>query len=1043
MAAPVTFESFQQELTRLVARFSAGATGFLARDYAEASVRQDFIDPFFTALGWDLKNERQLILNKREVEIESRTLIDGRKKRADYLFRIDGTDRFVCEAKKPFETLGSNHAFQAKRYARNKVLPLALLTDFEELCLYVVAIKPRRSDPVNAGLWKKWHYSEYPSHAREIWDLLSREAVAGGAIDRGLAELPKNPTGKGRARQLWLIRPDRTRAIDADFLAFLDESRRTLGSDLLRHNPHANLRDDLPRLNEAVQRILDRLLFLRICEDRDIDTGLVLNRAVENWFHATGDPRAHRATQDDLPGVNEPPTGTPTLSTHQLWPRLVEHFQELDRRPASSVPFFNGHLFKPHFTEDLLVGDDWLADFLDDLGGDESEYLFSVIPVEILGTIYERFLGKVIRPQGLGVTIEEKPEVRKAGGVYYTPRYIVDYIVEQTVGKLLDDQPPEKTLALRLLDPACGSGSFLIRVFERVCEHWQTWLTRQLPAKAEAPAKADWEKLVDAPVGAKPAAPRTKDARAAWLAQNREFCWLDEASGDLHLTMHLKRRILIANIYGVDLDPGAVEVTQLSLYLKMLENENRDTLARERQLFADEAEPALLPPLAANIKRGNSLIASDFSLDSDELVRVRAFDWNVGFKKIMSEGGFDAVVGNPPYGAELSEADTHYLKETYTCAEYQIDTYPLFIERAKFLLNPSALIGMIIPSAWVASEYNIGFRRLLLEELPPSEIVVAPKNVFQDATVETVILISGKTASASGNISIERWDLTPRKSYDLSFSRISTNEALIFPIYREPAVDRLIEKLASTGRKFNEVSEAVWGIKVYQRGKGKPAQKGTESTSRCFHSDQKSKPTHRKIIGGSEVRRYDLNWSGGWVDYGPWLAEPRSEDWFHGDRIAIREVTANGDIQAAFTDKPFVFSNSVDGLRTKQKSSVPLQFLLALLSSKLISFYNKNTSANAFKGTFPKVLIKDLLAFPLPRHLEQKRHDRLVALVDKMLVLTPKLRAATDEHTRATLQNAVTATDNQIDQLVYELYALTPEEIALVEGSHAPAPASR
>ncbi len=751
MAAPVTFETFQQELASLVARFSAGATGFLARDYAEASVRQDFIDPFFTALGWDLKNERQLILNKREVEIESRTLIDGRKKRADYLFRIEGTDRFVCEAKKPFETLGSHYAFQAKRYARNKVLPLALLTDFEELCLYVVAIKPRRSDPVDAGLWKKWHYSNYPAHAREIWDLLSREAVSGGSIDRGLDELPKKPTGKGRARQLWLIRPDRTRAIDADFLAFLDESRRTLGSDLLRHNPHVDLRNDLPRLNEAVQRILDRLLFLRICEDRDIDTGLVLNRALENWFHATGDPRAHRATQDNLPGVEDPPTGTPTLSTHQLWPRLVEHFQELDRRPASSVPFFNGHLFKPHFTEDLHVGDAWLADFLDDLGGDESEYLFAVIPVEILGTIYERFLGKIIRPHGLGVTIENKPEVRKADGIYYTPRYIVDYIVEQTVGKLLDDQPPEKTLDLRLLDPACGSGSFLIRVFERVCEHWQTWLTQQLPAKVEVGGKVDWEKLVEAPVGAKPTTPRAKDARAAWLVQNRQFCWLDEVTGDLHLTMHLKRRILIANIYGVDIDPGAVEVTQLSLYLKMLENENRDTLARERQLFADEAEPALLPPLAANIKCGNSLIASDFSLDSNELVRVRAFDWDVQFATIMKSGGFDAVVGNPPYIRiqTLQESDpesVNYLNEHYAAAaKGNYDIYVVFVERALSLLNPDGRLGYILPHKFFNAQYGEALRQHLAKGKHVNGIVhFGDQQIFDGAMTYTCLLFLGK-----------------------------------------------------------------------------------------------------------------------------------------------------------------------------------------------------------------------------------------------------------------------------------------------------------
>ncbi|MEY2878313.1 MAG: hypothetical protein RLZZ15_693, partial [Verrucomicrobiota bacterium] len=541
MSSPATFESFEKTLRELVERFAAGESGFLQSSYDEAKLRQDFLDPLFAALGYDLGNRLGLIQSQREVEIESRTMIAGRRKRADYLFRADTRDRFVCEAKKPYEVLDAKHAFQAKRYAWNKNLALAVLSDFEGLKIYVVAGKPTASDDVTWGLYRSWHFREYAQHACELWDLLSRDAAAGGSIDRLLESLPKKPVGKGRARQLWLIRPDRTRALDADFLNFLDEARRTLGSDLLAENDDPALREST-RLNEAVQHILDRLLFLRICEDRDIDIGTNLRLEVENWrsAHPGIAPPRRRPVQRDLL-AEEPPTapwhGGRGLAAPRgsLWHRLVRHCRALDHRPAGLVPFFNGNLFKPHFSEELAVGDVWLAEFLDDIGDDESPYLFNVISVEILGTIYERFLGKVIRPHGRGVTIEEKPEVRKAGGVYYTPRYIVDYIVEQTVGKLLADQPPEKTLALRLLDPACGSGSFLIRVFERVCEHWQTWLL------------------------ARPSARR------------RDWCWTDERTGDVHLTAALKRRILTANIYGVDLDPGAVEVTQLSLYLKMLE----------------------------------------------------------------------------------------------------------------------------------------------------------------------------------------------------------------------------------------------------------------------------------------------------------------------------------------------------------------------------------------------------------------------------------------------------------------------------------------
>ena len=287
--------------------------------------------------------------------------------------------------------------------------------------------------------------------------------------------------------------------------------------------------------------------------------------------------------------------GRSSLPRESLWRAVVSHLRALDRRPPSHVPFFNGNLFKPHFSEDLLLGDTWLAEFIGELSDDESPYLFNVIPVEILGSVYERFLGKVVRPHGRGVTIEEKPEVRKAGGVYYTPRYIVDYIVEQTVGRQLDavdgvapramPNPAERsepspaavpqagalrakagrmargatpstfatfdraTRALRLLDPACGSGSFLIRAFERVCEHWQR---------------------------------RFKTHPAD---RRKELCWVDPVTDDVHLTVDLKRRILRDNIHGVDLDAQAVEVTQLSLYLKMLEGEDRTTLQRQREFL--------------------------------------------------------------------------------------------------------------------------------------------------------------------------------------------------------------------------------------------------------------------------------------------------------------------------------------------------------------------------------------------------------------------------------------------------------------------------
>ena len=403
-----SFDAFRAELDRLVELFGRNLALHKSPSYSEARLRMDFLDPFFRALGWDIENKAGLIPQHREVEIESRTQVGSRQKRADYLFRTDRQDRFVCEAKKPAEILHAGHAFQAKRYAWNKGLVLAMLSDFEELKVYVVGSKPH-PDEAGVGLWKSWGFRDYSAVAHELWELLARPSVAAGTIDKLIEQLPRKAAGKGKARAQWLFKPDRTRALDTDFLNFLDEARRELASDLIRHNDRADLLQGT-RLNEAVQRILDRLLFLRICEDRDIDTGRPLALILKAWRDTCGNAPPRRVRQSELLLHDHQgeyaADAKPAPPRSSLWREVVAHFRALDRRPPSFIPFFNGNLFKPHFSEELEVSDEWIAGFLDDVGDDESPYLFNVIPVEILGTIYERFLGKVVRPNGRGVTIE-------------------------------------------------------------------------------------------------------------------------------------------------------------------------------------------------------------------------------------------------------------------------------------------------------------------------------------------------------------------------------------------------------------------------------------------------------------------------------------------------------------------------------------------------------------------------------------------------------------------------------------------------------------
>jgi hypothetical protein len=286
MSIGATFQTFESELNRLVESFGKRLAELKQPGYSEAQLRDDFLNPFFRSLGWDMENRAGLIQREREVEIESATQIGGGRKRADYLFRTDKRDRFVCEAKKPAEELHSRYAFQAKRYAWNKGVWVALLTDFEELKIYLVGGKPHIDEP-QVGEWKSWHFRQYPLIARELWDLLARDRIAAGSIDQALEALPKRPAGKGKARQQWLIKPDRNRALDNAFLEFLDETRRELASDIFKNNNHEELLEE-NKLTEACQRIIDRILFLRICEDRDIDTGTTLQSVAEIWRKNTG-----------------------------------------------------------------------------------------------------------------------------------------------------------------------------------------------------------------------------------------------------------------------------------------------------------------------------------------------------------------------------------------------------------------------------------------------------------------------------------------------------------------------------------------------------------------------------------------------------------------------------------------------------------------------------------------------------------------------------------------------------------------------------------
>ena len=507
---------------------------YKAASYNETQIWIEFIDPFFKALGWDIDNEQGYAEAYKDVVHEDAIKVAGSTKAPDYAFRTAGTRKFFLEAKKPAVNIKNDisPAYQLRRYAWSAKLPLSILTDFEEFAVYDGRVKPEKTDKASTARVSYYTYEEYLDKWDEIAAIFSREAIYKGSFDK-YAEDNKRKHG--------------TAEVDDAFLQEIESWRETLARNVALRNPSLSVRE----LNTAVQRTIDRIIFLRIAEDRGIET--------------YGQLQSLKAGKE-------------------VYKRLAAVFRKADDRYNSGLFHFNkadgSSETLDNFTLNLSVDDSVLKEILKNLYYPESPYEFAYMPADILGQVYEQFLGKVIRLAGRRAIIEEKPEVKKAGGVYYTPTFVVHHIVKATIGSYLTDKTPAQVAGqdkriknatpLRVLDPACGSGSFLIEVYQYLLD----WHRDQYVADgAEKYAKGKEPRLYQA-------------GKNAW-----------------RLTIAERRRILLTHIYGVDIDSQAVEVTKLSLLLKVLEGESADAIARQMDMFQVRA----LPDLVSNIRCGNSL----------------------------------------------------------------------------------------------------------------------------------------------------------------------------------------------------------------------------------------------------------------------------------------------------------------------------------------------------------------------------------------------------------------------------------------------------
>jgi type I restriction-modification system DNA methylase subunit len=944
-----------KQVSNLVERFERNIEAYHSPVYNETQLRREFIDPFFEALGWDVTNKAGYAEQYKDVIHEDAIKIAGATKAPDYCFRIGGVRKFFLETKKPFVDIKgqTSPAYQLKRYAWSAKLPLSILTDFEELAIYDCRLRPKLGDKPSVGRIRTFTYNQYLDSFEEIYNLLSKDAVLKGSFDK-FAESERQKRG--------------TAEVDAEFLKEIESWREALAKEIAIRNPKLSVHE----LNYAVQLTIDRIIFLRMCEDRGIEQ--------------------YGQIQNLLNGTN-------------TYRRLREIFYHADDKYNSGLFDFRADRITP----DLKVDDKPLKDIFKNLYYPESPYEFSVLGADILGHVYEQFLGKVIRlTEGHRAKVEEKPEVRKAGGVYYTPTYIVEYIVKNTVGKLCEGKTSRQISSLHILDPACGSGSFLLGAYQSLLDYHRDWYQKDSPQK------------------------HTKEVYQGH-------------GGQWYLTTQEKKRILLNNIYGVDIDPQAVEVTKLSLLLKVLEGENQDTLERQMKLFKERA----LPDLASNIKCGNSLIGPDFYqgkqmdlLEQEEMYRINPFDWEKEFPEIMKAGGFDAVIGNPPYGAEFEQTASEHLKNKFQTFVWRGESYLVFVEKAVQLLKLKGLLGYIIPDTYLNLGFTQSLRTFLLRHSKLREIVNLPSNVFSGGIVDTTLLFAEKATRASNfheaKVLVKVFN---KKSSIQSVNQpireftISTGvwfEQKLFNVHSDLTEAKIISKIESKNKPLVYFAEMFSGIKTYEVGKGIPSQTGEIRDTKPFTSNVRRTKSWLPFYDGKHVARYELLWAGdNWINYGRWLAAPRQPEHFSGEKILIRKIVGQTLI-ATYIPETSYCNTLLFVLKIKRDVSLGYHCLLGILNSKFIGWYFRKKFQISADDTFPQIMIRDIQQFPIPKP-DKVRHDRMVKLVEQILALHKQLALAKTPDDKTRLQRQIDTTGYQINRLVYELYDLTDKEIQIVE----------
>lgn len=800
--------------------------------------------------------------------------------------------------------------------------------------------------------------------------------------------------------------------------------KRELFKNLLETNPEY----DQLELFKKSQKLLDRFLFLFFGEDRHLLPTNSVRQIITDW-------KKLQELDAYMP----------------LYDRFKQYFSYLNtgyKGKNYEVYAYNGGLFKPDdILDNITIDDDLLYTHTLKL----SEYDFdSEVDVNILGHIFENSLNELdeIKAQLEGQEIDKSKTKRKKDGVFYTPKYITKYIVENTVGKLCEEKKvaleiveeeyftdkkrQKKTiqglvekldtyrkwlLQLTICDPACGSGAFLNQALDFLIEEHQ--YIDELQAKL---------------------------------------------FGDALVLTDLENSILENNLFGVDLNEESVEIAKLSLWLRTAQPNRK------------------LNDLSGNIKCGNSII------DDPEIAGEKAFNWQNAFPKVFEKGGFDVIIGNPPYGADLVDDDKEFLKKSYPISTTgKIDTYRIFIEKCFIIGNEKSLISLIVPNTFMYNVQSYSLRKLIFEKSSIYDAVELRKNIFEDAPdVVTVIIslinnCSNKEFRARvafhnvfyNDIENANWNI----DQVLKIDSLKKDEDLKINLRADFAFDSIknkLSKLSVLGDYFN----LRQGTKPY----GNKESKEVELISKEKYDD-----TWEKAINGRNISQYYLEYENDYVKRSENVHSIISRDIVFGEKIyfqRMRKISLFPRIVACYDNNDLHGLYTCSVITKKEGDSNSLKSLLCIINSKLINIWYK------YFDTDIEIKLTSVKQIPLPK-LSNKNLEMLDDYCDKMLQLKKEIKDTAFKFQRAiqrkfeieslpkkieswyelsfadfvkelgkkkiklslseeaewedyflqeqqkalTLKQQIETTDKEIDKMVYELYGLTDEEIEIVENS--------